>query len=304
MQRAIVVGLIGSGIQQSLTPAMHEREGAAHGIAYAYRLIDLDVLGLSSAALPDLLLAAERMGLDGLNITYPCKQTVIPLLDELSEDARNLGAVNTVVLRDRRRIGHNTDWWGFAEAFKRELPSASLGKVVLLGAGGAGSAVAHALLTVGAQHLIIVEPDRAKAAELESSLERRFGQGRASTETADHALPGADGIVNATPIGMAKHPGMALDAALIRPLTGWRTSSTFPSKPSCCVMRARSDAAPWAEAEWRSFRPCGRSNCSPGGRPMLPACSTTSGTFAPRGNEPVRESWPGYSISTAPSSSS
>jgi len=195
---------------------MHEREGVMQGIPYAYRLIDLDTLGLTSDALPDLLLAAERMGLDGLNITYPCKQTVIPLLDELSEDARNLGAVNTVVLRDRRRIGHNTDWWGFAEAFKRELPSASLGKVVLLGAGGAGSAVAHALLTVGAQHLIIVEPDRAKAAELESSLERRFGQGRASTETADHALPGADGIVNATPIGMAKHPGMALDAALIR----------------------------------------------------------------------------------------
>jgi quinate/shikimate dehydrogenase (NAD+) len=238
MQRAVVVGLIGSGIQQSLTPAMHEREGAAHGIPYAYRLIDLDVLGLSSEALPELLQAAEWMGLDGLNITYPCKQTIIPLLDELSEDARNLGAVNTVVLRDRRRIGHNTDWWGFAEAFKRELAGAPVGKVVLLGAGGAGSAVARALLTLGAQHLVIVEPDRAKGADLASSLERRFGQGRASTGTADQALLAADGVVNATPIGMAKHPGMPVDAVLIRS-TQWVADVIYFPLETELLRRAR-----------------------------------------------------------------
>jgi shikimate dehydrogenase len=238
MQRAIVVGLIGSGIQQSLTPAMHEHEGAAHGIAYAYRLIDLDVLGLSSEALPDLVLAAERMGLDGLNITYPCKQSVIPLLGELSEDARNLGAVNTVVLRDGRRIGHNTDWWGFAEAFKRELSGAPVGNVVLLGAGGAGSAIAHAVLTLGAQQLVIVEPDRAKAADLASSLEKRFGQGRAAVGAADQALADADGIVNATPIGMAKHPGMPLDAALIR-ATQWVADVIYFPLETELLRRAR-----------------------------------------------------------------
>ena len=74
------------------------------------------------SALPDILTAAQRFGFAGLNITHPCKQAVIPLLDDLSPDAAALGAVNTVVLKDGRRVGHNTDWWGFAESFRRELP--------------------------------------------------------------------------------------------------------------------------------------------------------------------------------------
>src|SRR6478752_10221076 len=99
------------------------------------------------------------MGLDGLNITYPCKQTVIPLLDELSEDARNLGAVNTVVLKDGRRVGHNTDWWGFAESFRRELADVRRERVVQFGAGGAGAAVAHALLTLGVGEVAVIDTD-------------------------------------------------------------------------------------------------------------------------------------------------
>src|SRR5215468_6643800 len=115
-------GLIGAGIQASRTPAMHEREGDEQGMRYLYRLIDLEKLGVGAEALPELLSAAERMGFAGLNITHPCKQAVIPLLDELSPDASALGAVNTVVLKDGRRISHNTDWWGFAESFRRGLP--------------------------------------------------------------------------------------------------------------------------------------------------------------------------------------
>src|SRR5471032_3371495 len=95
---SLLLGLIGSGIQASRTPAMHEREGAEQGLRVIYKLIDLDKLGLQADALPELLLAAERMGFAGLNITHPCKQRILPLLDELSPDARALGAVNTVVL--------------------------------------------------------------------------------------------------------------------------------------------------------------------------------------------------------------
>ncbi len=144
---ALLVGLIGAGIGASLTPALHERECAEQGLRSIYRLLDLERLGLNAGALPELLKAAEWMGFAGLNITHPCKQAVIPLLHELSEDARALGAVNTVVLRDGKRIGHNTDWWGFAEGFRRGLPDAKRDRVVQIGAGGAGSAVAHALLT-------------------------------------------------------------------------------------------------------------------------------------------------------------
>src|SRR5215208_5874181 len=70
---SVLVGLIGAGIQASRTPAMHEQEGAQHGLRYLYKLIDLDVLGLGAAALPELITAAERMGFAGLNVTYPCK---------------------------------------------------------------------------------------------------------------------------------------------------------------------------------------------------------------------------------------
>jgi len=123
--RSILVGLIGAGIQASRTPAMHEREGAAQGVTYIYKIIDLETLGLSADALPELLTAARRFGFAGLNITHPCKQAVIPLLDDLSPDARALGAVNTVVFgREGRAVGYNTDWSGFAEAFRRNLSDA------------------------------------------------------------------------------------------------------------------------------------------------------------------------------------
>ena len=86
---ACLVGLIGAGIQASRTPAMHEQEGAEQGLRYIYKLVDLQALGLGAESLPDLLIAAERMGFAGLNVTHPCKQAVMPLLHELSEDARS-----------------------------------------------------------------------------------------------------------------------------------------------------------------------------------------------------------------------
>ncbi|HKU07008.1 MAG TPA: shikimate dehydrogenase [Bradyrhizobium sp.] len=212
----ILVGLIGAGIQSSLSPAMHVREGEAHGRRYVYRLIDLDVLGLTATALPDLLASAEREGFAGLNITFPCKQAVIEWLDELSPDARAIGAVNTVLFRDGRRIGHNTDWSGYAESFRRGLPDVRRERVVLFGAGGAGAAVAHALLTLGVGELRLVDTDAGRAASLAAALCGRFGAGRAvAMSDAVAAMQGADGMVNATPVGMAKFPGLPLPAELL-----------------------------------------------------------------------------------------
>jgi shikimate dehydrogenase len=216
MPVAVLAGLIGAGIEKSLTPAMHEREGVAQGFAYVYRLIGLDGSGSPEAALPELLNAAERFGFNGLNITYPCKQIVIRHLHELSQDARELGAVNTVVFRDGRRVGYNTDWSGFVAGFKRDLPGAALNHVVLLGAGGAGSAVAHALLLLGAKELTIVDTDRKKALALAGALATRFGPGRVLSGDVEEAMRRADGVVNATPVGMAAHPGVPLDPALLR----------------------------------------------------------------------------------------
>jgi shikimate dehydrogenase len=215
---SILCGLIGAGIQASLTPAMHEREGAEQGLLYIYKNLDLEPLGLGPAALPELLLAAQRMGFAGLNITHPCKQLVIPLLDELSSDARALGAVNTVVLRDGKRRGENTDWWGFAEAFRRNMAGCPLDRVVQLGAGGAGAAVAHALLTLGVGQLTIQDVDATRAAGLADSLSARFGAGRAiACADLAAAMAQANGLVHCTPTGMAAHPGLPLPAAMLHP---------------------------------------------------------------------------------------
>ncbi|MCB5176935.1 shikimate dehydrogenase [Microvirga lenta] len=215
---SVLAGLVGAGIQASRTPALHEREGAEQGLRYVYKLIDLEALSLDAGILPEILTAAQRFGFAGLNITYPCKQTVIPLLDGLSPDAEALGAVNAVVLKDGRRIGHNTDWWGFAESFRRELPDVRRDRVVQFGAGGAGAAVAHALLTLGGGQVFIIDTYEERAEGLAAALRKRFGHDRAvANPTPAEAVAGADGVVNTTPVGMAKYPGMAVPADLLRP---------------------------------------------------------------------------------------
>ena len=214
-----LIGLVGTGIGPSLSPALHEREADHLGVRYLYRRLDLDRLHLPPTAVGDVLAAARVAGYDGLNVTHPCKQLVIDHLDELSPDAAALGAVNTVVFRDGRAVGHNTDWSGFARAFDRGLTEAPLDRVVLLGAGGAGAAVAHALLTLGTAALTVLDVDAGRATALATALGDRFGAGRATggdLTQLDTAVPAADGLVHATPTGMAAHPGLPLPAGLLR----------------------------------------------------------------------------------------
>lgn len=211
-------GLIGRGIQGSRSPAMHMEEGQAQGLRLSYVRFDLDAHPWERATLAQALDAAEAEGFSGVNVTYPFKREVIALLHELSPDAERLGAVNTVVFKGGRRIGHNTDWSGFAESFRRGLPGAAMGRVAQLGAGGAGAAVAYALLELGAGRLALHDVDRGRAGELVSMLQRLFGADRAVLAAdLDAALEGADGLVNATPVGMAKHPGTPVPARLLRP---------------------------------------------------------------------------------------
>ena len=214
----LLLGLIGSGIDQSLTPALQEEEARAQGLRLHYQLIDLDRSASGAAQLPALIDAARTMGFAGLNITYPCKQAVIPSLDDLSDEASAMGAVNTVVFKHGQAIGHNTDGSGWAWGFTRALPQADLSRVVLLGSGGAGSAIAHAVLRLGAGRLMLVDTDAARAEGLADCLNARYGTGRVSAGSdAAAVLPGATGLIHATPTGMAKLPGLPLDAVLLRP---------------------------------------------------------------------------------------
>ena len=217
MTRTFVLGLVGAGIAGSLTPAMQEREGLENGLALGYRLINTEVLGLGQDDLPALLDWAERLGFDGLNVTHPFKRAIAPLLDELSEDAADLGAVNTVVLRDGRRVGHNTDWTGYSSAFRAALPEAVADRAVLVGAGGAGVAVGYGLLEQGAEHVTIFDKDRERAEACVVRLAKRYGDDRiATTGDLESALADTGGVVNATPVGMQGHPGTAVPAHLLR----------------------------------------------------------------------------------------
>ncbi|WP_345142334.1 shikimate dehydrogenase, partial [Streptomyces mexicanus] len=182
---AYLVGLIGSGIGPSLSPALHQREADRLGLRLLYRLIDIDTLGVRPEAVGDLVRSARDLGFDGLNITHPCKQLVLEHLDALDPQAEALGAVNTVVFDGGRATGHNTDVTGFAASFARGLPDAPLERVVQLGAGGAGAAVAHATLTLGAEHVTVVDAVPERAAARAGSLCRHFGAGRAGAAAPD-----------------------------------------------------------------------------------------------------------------------
>jgi shikimate dehydrogenase len=141
-------------------------------------------------------------------------------LDDLSGEARSLGAVNTVVFEDGRAKGYNTDWFGFRRGFERSFAHVRQDRVVQLGAGGAGSAVAHAMLTRGARHLTLIDLDVDKAKQLESALADEFGPARVSTglpEDLAALLASADGVINATPVGMAHHPGTPVPESALRP---------------------------------------------------------------------------------------
>ncbi|MFN3922553.1 shikimate dehydrogenase [Pseudarthrobacter scleromae] len=213
-----LVGLVGDGVMPSLTPPMHEREGDVQGLRYLYRPIDLVELGLPGESVGELLRSARNLGFNGLNITHPCKQLVLQHLDEVTPDAVRLGAVNTVVIDGGRFIGHNTDFSGFAAALSSGLPGAQLDRVVQLGAGGAGSAVAYALLTAGVRHLDLVDMDAARSAARAAELAGFFPDSTVAAHTTaelPQLMPLADGLVHCTPVGMAAHPGVPLDLELL-----------------------------------------------------------------------------------------
>jgi shikimate dehydrogenase len=216
----IVVGLIGAGIARSFSPPLHEREASLLGFDYEYRLLDLDDLDRPASDVGELVREARQEGFRGLNVTHPCKQLVVPELDELSPEAAALGAVNTIVFRRGRLIGHNTDSSGFREAFECRLPGAPTRRVVLIGAGGAGAAIGHAILAAGARRLTVLDAERARADALADALEQRFhprSAAAADMRALEDVLAEADGLIHATPTGMDAHPGTVVPPELLDP---------------------------------------------------------------------------------------
>ena len=212
-----LIGLAGRGILESRSPWLHEQEADAQGLRLTYSLFDFTDRQWQDDDLPALFDAAEQIGFAGLNITYPFKQAALPLLDELAEGAVGIGAVNTVAFTNGRRIGHNTDVNGFAAGFREGLPDVSPGRVLQIGCGGAGSATAYALLgNLGAEAVVLYDSDPDKVAALLDQLAAQFGANRVSSASDPiTAAREVDGILNATPMGMAKFPGLPISASAI-----------------------------------------------------------------------------------------
>ena len=219
INRQALIGLLGANIMKSLAPALHIDAFAAAGITGHYHLMDVDQL--PGRTLKTLLDAVKAAGFIGVNVTFPFKQAVIPMLDELSPEARQIGAVNTVVIgKTGHATGHNTDRSGFRLNFEDGLGRAAAeGKTaVLVGAGGAGSAVAFALMDLGLKTLIVHDQDKARATALAADVITHFGAGRCRiSERLTDEVAAADGVANATPIGMAGFPGNPVPAEALRP---------------------------------------------------------------------------------------
>jgi len=208
-----IYGIFGHPVRHTFSPAMQNA---------AFRKLGMDACYVPFAVPPERLKSAVQsvisLGLRGVNITVPHKERVIPGLDDLSEEARLIGAVNTIEVREGRLIGHNTDGSGWRWGFERTLPGADLARVVLLGAGGAGSAIAHVLLRMNTASLCIVDVDPARARTLAAALNLVYPGARAAAETdVARALQGASGLVHATPTGMSKLPGLPLSEGLLHP---------------------------------------------------------------------------------------
>ncbi len=238
---AALAGLLGAGIGASLSPPLHEREAGLNGLRLFYQLIDLTALGLDVIEAPVLLAAARQVGFVGLNITHPCKQIVLDHLDELSADAAAIGAVNTVVFDAGKSVGHNTDWLGFARSIERGLRDAAKGMVVLLGAGGAGAAVAYAILSLGAAEVTVIDVDRQRTDALVERMRRHVGGARvvgADLDLLEASLVRADGLIHATPVGMAGHPGLPFPPGFLRP-NQWVADIVYGPQETSLLHHAR-----------------------------------------------------------------
>jgi len=208
--KKLLTGLIGAPIAHSASPAMHERAAEALGLRGHYQLIE--VAGADAAGLGMMLEGVRRLGFAGVNVTFPYKEAVVPLLDELAPGAAAMGAVNTVVVKDGRLVGHNTDTTGFARAVT-PLLAPSGNAVAVIGTGGVGKAIAFALASQKVADIRIFDSEPARAEKL-AALLAKHGSAKVAKSVED-ALEGATGLVNGTPVGMLPNRGMPVPAALL-----------------------------------------------------------------------------------------
>lgn len=210
-----IVCIIGDPVAHSLSPAMHNAAFDASDLNWVYVAFRVDESSLAQA-----VEGLRALGAIGFNVTMPHKEAVAGLVDELDAEARIIGAVNTVQVRDGRLIGHNTDGAGLVCSLLVDLAFSVRGKnAVVFGAGGAARAIVVALASAGCERLTVVNRTKDKADILVELIRENFSACKAdafgSSEDYSDVMRGADLVVNATSVGMHGGRETPLDVNLI-----------------------------------------------------------------------------------------
>lgn len=213
--RTRLLGVMGHPIEHSLSPDMHNAAFEATGMGYVYVAMDVRPENLA-----DAVRGARALGFRGFNVTMPHKAAILPLLDEVDEAARISGAVNTVVVEGEHLRGMNTDGSGFVEACREAGVGFAGSCVLVVGAGGAASAICVAVLGEGAAELRIAN----RTVERARALKRRLLEGRpgACIETypageVAAAAEGASVLINTTYLGMKNDDPLPIPEGCIGP---------------------------------------------------------------------------------------
>ena len=208
-------GILGSPISHSLSPVMHNAALRALRLDACYTALETPPRFLAP-----ILQALIRCGVEGLNVTVPLKQAVIPLLDRLDPTAQAMGAVNTIVIHNRRTTGYNTDGIGVARALHELGWRARRARIVILGAGGAARAVAWEVSRMAGSEVVIANRHLARAQTLARWLARQRPRVRVHATSLTHvSLDGAALLINATPVGMAVADAPPIPLTTLSPTT-------------------------------------------------------------------------------------
>ncbi len=212
--KTAIYGIFGHPVEHTFSPGMHNS---------AFKKLGMDAcyvpFAVPPGSLEDAVRAVVPLGLRGLNITVPHKELVIAFLDELSEEARLIGAVNTIEIRKGRLIGHNTDGRGFLRSLREHGELDPKGKKFLfIGSGGAARAVSFSLALAGAAAVVFRDLDARKASLLANDIREKTGVPAITIgqETLPEYADDADCLINASPLGLRRMDPLPIPGNLIK----------------------------------------------------------------------------------------
>lgn len=208
-----MVGIIGWPISHSLSPIMHNHAFLKLSLD-SWTYVPLPVATSPETRLKEAVFGLRALGFKGANVTVPYKESVIPYLDSLTKEAKNIGAVNTIAVTDEGKlVGHNTDGDGFINDLSEHQITVADKSALILGAGGASRAIAYALLSHGCRHLTILNRTKTKADDVVLKLQENFNKVMIeSGQLHKESLVNADLVINTTSIGLNENaPDMPWD---------------------------------------------------------------------------------------------